>query len=154
MAGTRTTAPAQLSALELATWTGLLRAHSTLTRRLDRELEAECGLSLAQYDVLVTIAHAPNRHLRMTELADAVVLSRSGLTRLVDRLESLDLVARQSCPTDARVTHATLTKEGLTALRNATPVHLRGVRQHVTGRLSAAEQRSVADAMARLLRDD
>ena len=143
----------RLSELELAAWTGLLRAHSRLTRILDRELEAECGLSLAQYDVLLTLAKAPQRRLRMTELADQVLLSRSGLTRLVDRLVAGGLLERQSCPSDARGTYATVTPRGLERLRAASVVHLRGVRDHVTGRLSIDEQRGLAAATQRLLAD-
>lgn len=144
---------ARLTELELAAWAGLLRAHSKVTRQLDRELAAESGLSLAQYDVLITLAHAPDRRLRMTELADSVLLSRSGLTRLVDRLERDGLLDRRSCPTDARGTFAVLTSAGLARLRAASVVHLRGVREHVTGRLTRSQQQSLLDATSRLLAD-
>ena len=143
--------PIQLSETELAAWIGLLRAHSVVTRRLDRELEAECGLSLAQYDVLVQLERAPHRRLRMTELAEQVVLSRSGLTRLVDRLVAMGLVERSYCPSDARGVFAGLTERGHDRLSEAAVVHMRGVREHVTGRLDAAQQRALADATARLL---
>ena len=143
----------RLSDLELAAWTGFLRAHTKVTRTLDQELESECGLSLAQYDVLIQLARAPERRLRMTELADSVLLSRSGLTRLVDRLVTAGLVERQACPSDARGMYARLTAEGRDRLRAASGPHLRGVREHVTGRLSATQLRALADATTQLLAD-
>ena len=137
----------------MSAWGGLLRAHSRLIRILDAELEESCGLSLAQYDVLVQLSFAPERRLRMTELADQVVLSRSGVTRLVDRMEAAGLVERRSCPTDLRGTFASLTELGAERYRAAAVVHVRGIRRHVTSRLSAADQRSLADVTAKLLAD-
>ena len=142
---------AQLTELELAAWVGLLRAHAKVTRALDDELERECGLSLPQYEVLLQLGRAPERRLRMTDLAQHVLLSRSGLTRLVDRLEAAGLVTRQSCPSDLRGTFAVLTRPGLARLRVASDVHLRGVRAHVTSRLSDEDQRALAHATAKLL---
>ncbi len=135
----------------MSAWTGLLRAHSVVTRKLDRELEAECGLSLAQYDVLVHLSRAANCQLRMTDLSEQVLLSRSGLTRLVDRLGCLGLVERRPCGSDGRVTYATLTDEGRRRLKSAGVVHLRGVREHVTGRLDPHQQEALAAATARLI---
>ena len=151
MAPPVTTKLSPLTPTEMAAWTGMLRANARVLRRLDRELEDECGLSLAQYDVLVQLARAPERRLRMTDLAEQVILSRSGLTRLVDRLASLGLVERRSCESDARVTYAVLTRAGLARLRTAAVVHLRGVREHVTSRLDVRQQEALAEAMARLL---
>ena len=87
----------------------------------------------------------------MTELADRVLLSRSGLTRLVDRLEREGLVERAACPNDARGTHAVLTDAGLVRLRQAAPTHLRGVAEHVTGRLTAAEVGQLRTLMGKLM---
>src|SRR5687767_3327298 len=98
-----------LSSAELTAWRTFLRAHAQVTRRLEADLVAEHDLSLPTYDVLVQLSEAPDRRLRMTELAERVLLSRSGLTRLVDRLEREGLVHRQACPSDARGTHAVLT---------------------------------------------
>lgn len=145
---------ARLTDTEYAAWTGLLRAHSRVTRLLDQELQAERGLSLAQYDVLLQLAQSPDRRIRMTDLAERVLLSRSGLTRLVDRLEAAGLVARHACPSDARGTFAVLTEAGLDRLRDASKTHLRGVREHVTSRLSTAQQKALADATAQLLDRD
>jgi len=133
--------PAQqgLTPAELKAWRTFLRAHATVVRALEAELLAEHDLPLASYDVLVQLSEAPARRLRMTELADRVLLSRSGLTRLADRLAREGLLTREPCPSDARGTLAVLTEQGLQRLRDAWPTHLRGVRQHVTSRLAADE---------------
>ena len=143
-----TTAP--LSSTELAAWRSFLRAHATVTRRLEAELVAEHDLPLASYDVLVQLSEAPSQALRMTELAERVLISRSGLTRLVDRLERDRLVARQACPDDARGTLAVLTDAGLARLQAALPTHLRGVAQHVTDKLSTEELATLEELLGRL----
>ena len=139
-----------LTAPEQAAWRSFLRAHATVVRRLEAELVAEHELPLASYDVLVQLSEAPERRLRMTELADRVLLSRSGLTRLVDRLARDGLVHRQACPDDARGTLAVLTDAGLDRLRTAWPTHLRGVAAHL-GRLSPAEVEQLTVLMAKLV---
>ncbi len=101
-----------LTSAELAAWRGFLRAHATVVRALEGDLQAEHDLPLASYDVLVQLSEAPDRRLRMTELADRVLLSRSGLTRLADRLEREGLLTREPCPSDARGTLAVLTEAG------------------------------------------
>ena len=99
-------------------WRELPRsAHARITRRLDEELQAAHGLSLAEYDALLQIAHAPGRRVRMNVLAERVILSRSGITRLVDRLEAAGSVERAACTTDARGQEAVLTPLGLERLR-------------------------------------
>ena len=125
------TSTAALSTSELVAWRTFLRAHATIVRRLESELVAEHDLPLASYDVLVQLSEAPERRLRMTELAERVLLSRSGLTRLVDRLVRDGLVERQACPEDARGTLAVLTDRGLERLRGAWPTHVRGVAEHM-----------------------
>lgn len=124
-------AGAPLSAEELAVWRDFLRVHATITRRLESELVAEQELPLASYDVLVQLSEAPQRRLRMTELADRVLLSRSGLTRLIDRLTREGLVRREPVVDDARGMWAVLTDDGLRRLRVASVTHLRGVREHL-----------------------
>ena len=147
-----TTRPTALPSVEqLAPWRQFLRAHAHVTRALEHELLVEQELPLASYEVLLHLAEAPGRRLRMTELADRVLLSRSGLTRLVDRLEREGLVERAACPGDARGTHAVLTESGLARLRAAAPTHLRGVAQHVTDRLTAEELAQLGALMAKLL---
>lgn len=120
---------------ELGAWRAFLRAHATITRVLEAELVAEQDLSLAAYDVLVQLAEAPDRRLRMTELADAVLLSRSGVTRLVDRMERAGLVSRTRVPGDGRGVAAELTDAGFHRLRVAARTHLAGVLRHFVARL-------------------
>lgn len=128
-------------------WIAFLRAHAGVTRRLEAELHAERDLGLAEYDALVQLAIADGRRLRMSELAKRVLLSRSGVSRLVDRLEATGLVARAACLEDARVSWATLTPAGLARLEDASPVHLRGVETHFLARIPEADR----DALVRAL---
>ena len=125
-----------LTRTELDVWRSFLRAHAHLTRVLENELLAAQQLSLASYDVLVQLAEAPDQRLRMTELADAVLLSRSGVTRLVDRLEKGGLVARARVDSDGRGVVAVLTQHGYSRLKAATGTHLSGVAQHFAGALA------------------
>ena len=113
----------------LDAWRNFVHAHARLTRRLDEELQAAHRLSLAEYDALLQLANAPGRRLRMSALADRVLLSRSGITRLVDRLEAAGMVERTACTTDARGAEAALTDAGLGRLRSASATHLDGVRR-------------------------
>lgn len=140
----------QPSPAGMVAWRMFLKTHAMITRRLEAELMAEKDLALASYDVLVQLAEVPERRLRMTELAGAVLLSRSGLTRLVDRLVRDGLVVREPCEDDARGTFAVLTTAGLDRLRAASRVHLRGVQEHMAGRLDEAELRQLAGLLARL----
>jgi DNA-binding MarR family transcriptional regulator len=137
----------KLSEAEMEAWQALLHTHEQVTRKLDSELRAEHGLSLSEYDVLLRLARAPERSLRMTELAQRVMFSPSGLTRVVDRLAGEGLVARRRDSTDARVVFAELTGPGRERLRRAAQTHLRGIREHFTGRLSGAQLRNVASAL-------
>ena len=131
----------------LRAWVAFLRAHAAVSRRLEAELAAERGLSLAEYDALVQLAVADDRRLRMSELADRVVLSRSGVSRLVDRLVADGLVTRRACPNDARGSWAELTPAGIDRLRDAAPVHLRGVEAHFLAHIAEGDR----DALARSL---
>ncbi len=142
-----------LSARELSVWRTFLRAHASVTRRLEHDLAAGHMLPLPSYDVLLQLAESPQRRLRMTDLADRVLLSRSGLTRLVDRLAADGLVDRQPCPSDARGTFTVLTETGLARLREAAPTHLRGIEEHVTSRLSPVELDTLGELMRKLLPD-
>jgi DNA-binding MarR family transcriptional regulator len=123
----------------LVAWAAFLRAHARVTRELERELQDEQDLSLADYDVLYQLAVAEEHRLRMSELADRLVLSRSGATRLVDRLETAGFVARASCATDRRGLWAHLTDSGMNRLHGATPTHLRGVSAHFIDRIPTTE---------------
>ena len=123
----------------LGAWRTFLRAHAHVVRRLETELQAEQDLALSDYDVLVQLAGAEDRRLRMSELADRLLLSRSGATRLVDRLVGEGLVERVSCESDRRGQWASLTDRGYERLRRASPTHLRGVAEHFLDRFSTAE---------------
>jgi DNA-binding MarR family transcriptional regulator len=120
-------------------------------RRLEAELVDEGAMSLAHYDVLVQLAHADGRRLRMHELAQRVLLSRSGITRVVDRLEAEGLVERRACPSDARGAFAVLSEAGLARLRDATPIHLGGVRRHFVDPLTTAELETLGELLERVL---
>jgi len=135
---------------ELAVWRAFLRAHATLIRTLEAELGAADAIPLASYDVLVQLAEATDRRLRMTELADRVLLSRSGLTRLVDRLERAGLVRREPCIDDARGMYAVLTDDGVDQLRSASHVHLAGVVEHFARRFNRQEIFRFGQLLARL----
>jgi DNA-binding MarR family transcriptional regulator len=123
----------------LEPWRAFLTAHAWVTRRLDDELRAEHDLSLAEYDALLTIADAPGRRIRMRQLADRVILSKSGVTRLIDRLVLDGLVERDACLTDARGAEAVLTAAGLDRLRRASRTHLRGVAEHFLGAVDGTD---------------
>jgi DNA-binding MarR family transcriptional regulator len=143
----------QLTLRQLEVWQRFLRAHATVMRRLEADLVVEQGLPLASYDVLVQLTQAPQRKLRMTELAERVLLSRSGLTRLVDRLERSGLVEREACPSDARGMFAVLTEAGYLRLRAATPTHLRGVSDYAMSRLDDEDLAALDRVLRKLLSD-
>src|SRR5256714_2797760 len=116
----------QFTELELDAWRGFLRRHATLVRELDEELTERHGLPLSSYDVLVQLDAAPAGRLRMSHLADAVLLSRSGLSRLVTRLERQGLLERTECPSDARGAFASITDTGRERLAEAPAAHRAG----------------------------
>jgi DNA-binding MarR family transcriptional regulator len=127
---------AKLSDTELGAWLSFLRAHHEVTGKLSDELEREHGMSLPYYEVLLYLAQAPDHRLRMTDLARSVLLSPSGLTRLVDRLVRDGMVERVPCLTDARSMYAVLTAAGYERFRTAARTHLRGIHAHFLSRLS------------------
>ena len=139
-------AGAQLSRRELAAWRGLLRTHARVLAALDAELEQAHGLAVPEYEVLLVLSGCGDQHLRMSELADAALLTRSGMTRLVDRLEKQGLVRRERCPADGRGTYAVITPEGRARFDAARPTHIAGVRRLFLDPLKKKEQRSLAEA--------
>lgn len=141
-----------LDAREMSAWHGFIRAHAVVIRALSAELEAEHGLSLPSYEVLAHLSEAPERRLRMSDLASCATLSPSGLTRLVDRMERDGLVRRERCGDDARVVYAVLTDAGQDKIEQAWPTHLRGVREHVVDRLTSSELTTLGATMERLQR--
>jgi DNA-binding MarR family transcriptional regulator len=136
----------------LAPWRAFLLAHARIVRRLDEELRAEHDLTIGEYDALVTIAQAPDRRIRMRQLADEVILSKSGVTRLIDRLVDDGLVERSACLSDARGAEAVLTERGLDCLRAASRTHLRGIREHFLAVLEAGDLDAVERTMTTIAR--
>jgi DNA-binding MarR family transcriptional regulator len=134
----------------MAAWRAFLEAHARVTDVLARELREEESLPLAWYDVLVQLQEAPGHRLRMQELAEAVLLSKSGLTRLVDRMERDGLVRRSACPDDRRGILAELTETGLDRLRDTSSTHLRGVEVHFASHLTDDEAELLARTLGRL----
>lgn len=134
----------------LAAWRSFLRGHARVVSELERELQAEHGMALTDYDVLVQLATTEGHRLRMSELADRLLLSRSGATRLIDRLVATGLVERVMCDTDRRGQWASLTESGIGRLRTASPTHLRGVAQHFLDRFSGEELAVLERLLTRL----
>jgi DNA-binding MarR family transcriptional regulator len=149
----RSSPPIRPNDWRLAVWRAFLRTHSTVVSRLERDLASEAGMPLAWYDLLLQLAEAPERRLRMADLADRVLLSRSGLTRLVDRLQAEGLVEREPYPGDARGTYTVLTAEGLDRLRAAVPVHLAGVEEYWLSKLDDDSLRELQRLLDRLEKD-
>jgi DNA-binding MarR family transcriptional regulator len=141
----------RLDAEELAAWRGFLRVHSDLTQRLDAELREAHDLPLTSYEVLLFLNDSAEGALRMSQLADSVLLSRSGLTRLVDRLQKRGLVARADSPDDGRGCLALITDGGRELFAAARRTHLAGVRRMFLEPLSAARRRELAGAWDELL---
>jgi DNA-binding MarR family transcriptional regulator len=142
---------AGLAGGELAAWRGLLRVHAAMVRALDAELEAVHGLPLSHYEVLMSLGEAPDGRMRMCDLADRVLLSRSGLTRLADRLERDGLICRAKCSADARGSFACLTEAGHDILARARQTHLEGVRRHFLEHLGQQELECLSAAWERVL---
>jgi DNA-binding MarR family transcriptional regulator len=137
--------------VELAAWRGMLRVHSALVKDLDAELLGAHGLPLSSYEVLIALQDAPGGRLRMAELADSVLLSRSGMTRLVDRLERDGLLARDRCSDDGRGAYAVLTAAGEELLASARPAHHAGVRERFLRHFDEDELRLLAQAWEKVL---
>ena len=133
---------------EQRAWRTLLRHSVLLLDRLDAELRAAHDIGLADYEILVQLSEAPGRALRMSELADLALVSRSRLTHRVDRLADAGLVTRQPCPTDRRGINAVLSDAGARLLESAAPTHVAGVRHYLIDALDPATQRALVDELA------
>jgi DNA-binding MarR family transcriptional regulator len=138
----------------LEAWIRFLRAHASLTRQMSARLEAEHGLTLSDYDCLVQLAYAPERSLRRVDLARGVLLSPSGITRLLDGLEREGWVAKRACSSDARVTYAVLTEAGLAKFKAARKTHLADIEQAFGSRYTPEELAAVSSLLGRLLDTD
>jgi DNA-binding MarR family transcriptional regulator len=137
----------ELDERRLAAWRALLTAHARAVGAIERDLAAAGLIPLTWYDVLVALSEAPGERLRLHELADRVVLSRSGLTRLLDRLEDAGLLCRQACPDDRRGAYAALTAEGTATLQRTWPAYAEGISTSFARHMSEEE----ADLMASVL---
>lgn len=140
-----------LGPAELDAWRGLLRVHASVLKALDAELDDAHGLPLTSYEVLIQLADAPERKMRMCDLADSVLLSRSGMSRLVDRLEREGLICRAACTNDARGAFACITADGLALLDQARPTHVAGIRRRFLAQFSEDELRVLGTFWDRLL---
>jgi DNA-binding MarR family transcriptional regulator len=140
----------RLSDDEIAAWKGMLRAHRDLVVSLDTQLEREHSLPLSSYEVLMVLADSEGGRARMGELADELLLSRSGLTRLVDRLVRQGWVERMPCEDDARGLYAGITPSGRAKLKRARPAHLDGVREQFFSRLTDADLKALSRVWSRL----
>lgn len=147
-------APEAVVDARLRPWVAFLRAHAAVTRRLEAELQEQQALSLADYDALLQLSRGDGGRLRMNELADRLLLTRSGVSRLVDRLAIDGYVVRARCPSDARGAYAVLTTQGQERLQSAAPTHLRGVAEHflrVLDHLPSSERKAFTDALEAIL---
>ena len=145
------TAGKKLDDRRLAAWRAFIATHAALVGRLSDDLEEERDMPLAWYEVLLFLSRAPDGNLRMGELAGSLLLTPSGVTRLVDRMEAAGLVKRQRCPSDRRGWLAVITPAGRSRLKAASPVHLRGIEEHFGRHLSDQEAEVMASVLGRVL---
>src|SRR5438876_4315706 len=145
-----TTTSRQQEQQQLESWVFFLRAHAAITRELSADLQREHGLTLNDYEVLLHLSHAEEGRLRRVDLAERVILTASGITRLLEGLERAGYVAKETCASDARVSYAKLTEEGRTKLRTAAETHLRGIDELFLSRYSGSELTTLAELLGRL----
>jgi DNA-binding MarR family transcriptional regulator len=141
---------AWLDELEMKAWRSLLSTHSRLIAQLDTDLQGSQGMSVSDYGVLVNLSEAEDGRMRMSELADRLLLSPSGLTRRLDGLVKAGLVTRARCPSDRRGAFAVLTKAGWKRLEQATPDHVDQVRRHFVDKLNRRQLQALVDALAKV----
>jgi DNA-binding MarR family transcriptional regulator len=134
---------------ELAAWRGMLEAHARATRQLDAQMHVEHGLPLSAYEVLMFLADAPDHRMRMSEIAEGVLLSRSGCTRLVDRLVEHGYVTRSAATSDGRGLYAELTDAGLAKVTPARATHHEGIRSFFLDHLTVTDQIALGDIWTR-----
>jgi DNA-binding MarR family transcriptional regulator len=143
-------ADSSLEGAALEAWRSYLQSHATILRLLDAELVSEHSITTRDYEVLLYLAQAPDRKLPMSALAESTMLTRSGITRLVDGLVSGGFIQRASCPSDARVSYAQLTDEGLAKLRSAGCTHVGSIRRLFLEHFDTEETSRLADLLSRL----
>ena len=142
--------PDELPPDRLDAWRAFLRAHAAVVARIERDLQRRGLTPLTWYDVLIELVYAPDNRLRLSELADAVALSRSGLTRLVDRLEQAGLLRREPHPRDRRGAYAVLTEAGWEAVASTRPAYLRDIAAFFANHLTEGETRVLSSALSRV----
>jgi|SRR5689334_17083558 DNA-binding MarR family transcriptional regulator len=142
---TTTRTPAKLDS-----WVSFLRAHAAITRELSARLQRQHGLTLNDYEVLLHLSHADGQRLRRVDLAESVILTASGITRLLEGLEASGFVTKETCASDARVSYAKLTEAGRGKLREAAETHLADIDDLFVGRYSGSELATLADLLSRL----
>lgn len=141
-----------LNEVEMCAWRNLLTAHAQISSQLDEELSREHGISFAEYEVLVHTSEGEDGSVRMSTLAQAALVSRSGLTRRVQHLVAEGLIERQRCKEDKRGTFAVLTPLGWEKLRAASVTHVRGVREHMISKLSQSDLKTLAVSLDKIMR--
>ena len=134
-------------------WPLFLKTYSTLVEALESELQAASDLPLSWFEVLLQLQDAEGGRRRMNDLAESLLLSKSGITRLIDRMSSDGLIERRPCETDRRVVYAAITRKGRNAYKKAAPIAFRGIEKHFTRVLSAAELRTFRTTLEKLLGD-
>jgi DNA-binding MarR family transcriptional regulator len=145
-----TAVEASLDGVALEAWRSYLQSHASIVRALDAELHAEHAITTRDYEVMLYLAQADGRQLPMSALAQRTMLTRSGITRLIDGLVASDLVERVACRDDARVSYARLTVAGYEKLRCAGATHVASVNRLFVERFDATELRGLADLLSRL----
>lgn len=135
---------------QLESWVSFLRAHAAITRELSAQLQREHDLTLNDYEVLLHLSHAEDGRMRRVDLAQRVLLTASGITRLLEGLERAGYVRKESCSSDARVSYASLTDPGHEKLRAAAETHLRGIDELFVSRYSGSELATLAELLGRL----
>ncbi|HEY6962110.1 MAG TPA: MarR family winged helix-turn-helix transcriptional regulator [Gaiellaceae bacterium] len=144
------TASAPETTRSLDSWVAFLRSHAAITRELSAQLQREHGLTLNDYEVLLHLSRADGGMMRRVDLAQQVLLTASGITRLLDGLERAGFVCKETCASDARVSYAKLTGDGREKLRAAGETHLRGIDELFTSRYSGSELATLGELLARL----
>ena len=140
----------RLDGAALDAWRSYLQSHASIVRMLDAELVAEHGMTTRDYEVLLYVAQAPERRLPMSALAERTMLTRSGITRLIDGLVEAGLIERVACASDARVSYAQLTDDGYEKLRRAGCAHVRSINRLFLEHFSPEEVEQLAGLLSRL----
>jgi DNA-binding MarR family transcriptional regulator len=135
---------------QLESWITFIRSHSAITRELSAQLQREHGLTLNDYEVLLVLSHSEDGRMRRVDLAETVLLTASGITRLLEGLERSGFVCKETCASDARVSYAKLTGDGRQKLSEAAVTHLRGIDELFLGRYSGSELATLAELLSRL----